>query len=280
MQNSSRSRPARAARSYHGAQAHGGGEAELLLADAGSDRAVDLLEVDVPDPVRVVRDQLEVVRAAVGDVAGVEAQLHRLRVRAVEEALDLRLGAHVAVGVGVEDEDGAVRFGDVPAELGHAGGEAGPLVVGERGRGDDVAVEVRVALGQDHEVLRAVGTDDGHLGVAVGLGLLEGVLALVQGDEHRAAGERQPALRIRLADDPRVRGQVAEGAELAVPVARRLDLVEVALPGSLERVQAGVPHAPGIGRGAEEELGIVDAGGHDEGLLVRGAPGLTRAVRG
>ena len=31
----------------HGAEADGRGEAQLLLADAGADRAVDLLEVDV-----------------------------------------------------------------------------------------------------------------------------------------------------------------------------------------------------------------------------------------
>ena len=118
-------------------------------------------------------------------MAGVQAELDGLGIGAVEEALDLLLGAHVAVGVGVEHEHGAVLVGDVPAELAHAGVEAGPLVVGEGRAGGEVAVQVRVALGQDHEVLRAVGADDRHLGVAVGLGLLERLRALVEGDERR-----------------------------------------------------------------------------------------------
>ena len=69
------------------------------------------------DAVGIVADELEVVGAAVGDVPGVEAELHGLRVGAVEEALDLLLGADVAVGVGVEHQHGAMLVGDVPAEL-------------------------------------------------------------------------------------------------------------------------------------------------------------------
>ena len=154
-------------------------------------------------------------------MAGVQAELDGLGIRAVEEALDLRLGADVAVGVGVEHEHGAVRVGDVLAELGHAGVEAVPLVVGEGGGAGEVAVEVAVALGQDHEMLRAVGADHRHLGVAVRLGLLERLPALVQRHEHGAAGEGQAALRILLADEPGVRGQIAERSQLAVPVAGR-----------------------------------------------------------
>ena len=88
--------------------------------DPGADRAVDLLEVDVLHAIRVVRDELEVVGAAVGDMARVQAELDGLGIGAVEEALDLLLRPDVAVRVGVEHEHGAVLVGHVLAELGHA----------------------------------------------------------------------------------------------------------------------------------------------------------------
>ena len=225
-----------------------------------ADRRVDLLEVDVADPAPVVADDGQVVGAAVRDVPRVEAQVDRLGVRAVEEALDLRLRADVAVRVGVEHEHGAVRVGDVPAELGHPGRQRRPLVVGQGRAADEVALEVRVSLGQDHEVAGAERADGGHLRVAVGLRLRERVLALVERDEHRPAGEREAALRVLVADDAGVRRQVAVGSELGVPVARRLDLVEVARPGRLERVEARVPHAPRVRGGPEPQLRVLDAG--------------------
>ena len=164
----------------HHAEPDRRGEAQLLVPDAPADRRVDLLEVDVADPSPVVADDGQVVGAAVRDVPRVEAQVDRLGVGAVEEALDLRLRAHVAVRVGVEHEHGAVRVGDVPAELGHPGRQRRPLVVGQGRAADEVALEVRVSLGQDHEVAGAERADGGHLRVAVGLRLRERVLALVQ----------------------------------------------------------------------------------------------------
>ena len=115
----------------HDPEADGGREAQLLIAYPGPDRRVDLLEVDVRDAVGVVADELQVVRAAVGDVPGVQAQVHGPGVRAVKETLDLRLGPDVAVGVGVEHEDGPVLLGHVAAELRHAGRQRVPLVVGQ-----------------------------------------------------------------------------------------------------------------------------------------------------
>ena len=117
----------------HRPEADGWREAQLLLARPCADRSVDLLQVDVGDTVGVVADELQVVGAAVGDVPGVEAELHRLRVGRVEEALDLLLRADVAIRVGVEREHRVVLARDVPAELRHPVRERIPFVVGQRG---------------------------------------------------------------------------------------------------------------------------------------------------
>ena len=108
----------------------------------------------------------------------------------------------------MEHEHCAVLVGDVTAELGHPGQEACPLLRGEGGAPVQVAVEVGITLGQDHEVPCAIWPDDRHLGVDVRLGLVERSLALVEGDEDRAAGKPEAALRIFLTDDARIRRQV------------------------------------------------------------------------
>ena len=101
----------------HRAEAHGGREAEPLLADPGPDGRIHLLEMDVPDALGVVADESQVVRSAVGDVAGVQAQLHGLRVGAIEEALDLLLGARHGCprGCGTRARRRAGRRGTGPA---------------------------------------------------------------------------------------------------------------------------------------------------------------------
>ena len=246
----------------HRAEADGGRETQALVPDDPEDRGVDLLEVDVPDPFPVVADEREIVGPAVGDVPRVEAQVNRLRIGAVEEARDLVLRAHVAVRVRVEHEHGAVRVGNVPPERGHPARQMGPLVVGQGRAGREVAVEVRVALGQDHEVAGAERADREHLRVAVRLRLCERVLALVQRDEHGPAGQRELALRVLVADDARVRRQVAVGSELGVSVPRCLHLVQVAGPRRLERVQPGVPDAPRVRGGPEMQLRVGGADAH------------------
>ena len=72
--------------------------------DPLADLGVDLLEVDVRDPLGEAPDESDVVPAAVRDVAGVEAEVDELGVRVGEEPLDPLLGVHVGVGVRVEDE--------------------------------------------------------------------------------------------------------------------------------------------------------------------------------
>ncbi len=90
----------------------------------------------------------------------------------------------------------------------------------------------------------AIGPDDRHFRVDVRFGLVERGPALMEGDEDRAAGEPEAALRVLLTDDARIRRQVPERAELRIPVAGLDDLVEVALPWGLERVATRVPDAP------------------------------------
>ena len=57
------------------------GKDRSLSSTCGDDGRVDLLEVHVADPLRVLGDQLDAVAAVVGDVAGVEAEVHVLGVR-------------------------------------------------------------------------------------------------------------------------------------------------------------------------------------------------------
>ena len=68
--------------------------------DLGADDGVDLLEVDVADAVGMARDDGSSCRRRVGDVPGVEAQRHGLRVGESEEAVDLLVVVDVASACG------------------------------------------------------------------------------------------------------------------------------------------------------------------------------------
>src|SRR5882757_1322809 len=70
-------------------------EWQVLGLDLGAYLGIDLLEMQVADAVGRAVDDREVVAAAIADVAGVEAQVHELGVRAVEEAVDVLLGVDV-----------------------------------------------------------------------------------------------------------------------------------------------------------------------------------------
>ena len=86
----------------HHAARDRGGERHVVLEGLGEDVAVDLLEVEVADALRVRPDETERITEVVREVAGVEAQVRVARVGLGEEPLDLALRPDVAVGVGVE----------------------------------------------------------------------------------------------------------------------------------------------------------------------------------
>src|SRR3954451_745997 len=83
----------------HHAESHRVGEREILGLYMGDHRRVDLLQVQVPDPLRVPGDQVDVVAAVVRHVAGVEAQVDVLGARRLEETLNVLLVSDVAVRV-------------------------------------------------------------------------------------------------------------------------------------------------------------------------------------
>ena len=90
---------------------------------------VDLLEVHVADPLRVVLDELEVVAVAVGDVPGVQAQGDQVGVGLGQEALDPLVGVHVAVGVRVELDLQPVLVPDRLGQPVDLAGVGGPLLL-------------------------------------------------------------------------------------------------------------------------------------------------------
>ena len=120
------------------------------------DLRVDELEVHVGDPLGRLLDDLQVVAVAVGDVAGVQAQVDELRVGVVQELQDPVLGVHVGVGVRVEDQLDAVLLVDHLAEFVGAGDQVRPLLrVQVTGLGGRAGVHVGVLLGQVDQVLGA-----------------------------------------------------------------------------------------------------------------------------
>ena len=101
----------------HRAQLDRFGQRQLLGEHAVAHRRVDLLEVDVGDPIREPFDDLHVVAVAVGDVAGVEAEVHVLRVGVGQEPLDPLLGVDVRVDVRVEHQLDAELLEQVAGQL-------------------------------------------------------------------------------------------------------------------------------------------------------------------
>ena len=112
----------------HHTTAHRLGEGQILCLHLRNDLRIDLLEMQVTDPVGILTDQLEVVAAVVRDVPGVEAEVHIRRVRRLDEALDVGLVAHVAVGVRVELHVETVLVEDAATELIHSGRQPLPLL--------------------------------------------------------------------------------------------------------------------------------------------------------
>ena len=118
----------------HDVHPHGLGEGDVLSEGAGGKGGIDLLEVEIADPVGVFGDQLDRIAAVVGDVAGVEAEVDELGIGGFEEALDVGLVADMAVGVGVELGVHAVFFEHASAEFVVAVDQSGPLLGGELAR--------------------------------------------------------------------------------------------------------------------------------------------------
>ena len=240
----------------HGAVLHGLGERHALGADLGQDDGVDRLEVDVADAVGVLGDDGPVVAAGVGDVPGVEAQRDGGGVGEFEEAGGVRRcrrrGRRRAGGTSAGRRTrraarGRVRSGRRRAVV-HCS------AVSSAGSSERAGLQVGVHRGQGDQV-RGVhrGEQRGDL-AALGERLVERVAAAVQGGAGGGAGEGEAAAAELVAQLLGVGGQVAEGAELDGGVAGRGGLVEEAVPGHLLRV-VGEPDAPGVGGGAEPQVG-------------------------
>ncbi|OEI69323.1 hypothetical protein Cus16_1165 [Curtobacterium sp. ER1/6] len=233
----------------------GGGERHVVLQHVEQQLGVHLLEVQVPDAVRVLGDEPEVVPAVVGEVSRVQAEVRVLRVRHLEEAHGLAVRADVAVRVCVELLADAVLLEQRLAELVVPLAQALPLLVGQCARLEHLRGRVRAPEVRDgHEVL---GTEcrgeAGHRDRLVPRAL-ELVLALVEPGEDRAGGEPQPAGLELVGQLRRVGGQVPVRAEFDPLVAGRGRLVEEALPRHLGGV-VREPDAPRVGRGADPDGG-------------------------
>src|SRR5690606_32842915 len=242
-----------AGRFAHDAALHGRPEGDLVLDDVGEDVRVDLLEVQVADAFAVGIDQLDAVAAAVGVVAGVEAEVDHVGVGGVEEALDVLLGVDVGVGVRVDHDVEAVGVADLAAQAFHAGAQVAPLLGGEFGCLQDLGgLVVAPEGGDDDEVLGThVAGEGGHPADLLPGGVPLGRPA-VQPAEDGAGGDLQAAALHLVVEAGGVGGEVAVGAEFDPGVAGLGDLVEEALPGHLLRV-VGEPHAPGVGGGTDPD---------------------------
>ena len=207
----------------------------------------------VGDALGVLGDDVEVVAVAVGDMPGVEAQVHELRIGVLQEPLDPVLGVDVGVDVRVEHELDAVLLEQDPAQRVGALDEVAPLLGRDlAGPRRPSAVQVGVLLGQLDQVL---GPDLAQQPGLLREGrdrLVERLLPAVQAGEDGAAADGQAAAAQLLAQPVRVLRQEAGGPEFGVDVADARDLVEIGLPGHLVRI-AREPDAPGVGGGAEAQ---------------------------
>ena len=244
----------------HDAQRHGLGQRQPFGLHPLADLRVDQLDVQVGDPLREVLDDLQVVAAAVGDVPGVQAEVHVLRVGFDQELLDPVLDVEVGVGVRVRHQVDAVLLEDDLAQFVGSGDQVLPLLgVDVAGLGRLAGVHVRVLLGQVDEELGAHLAEQLRLLAELGDRLVQRLLALVQAGENRSTADLQAALVQFVAELLRVLRQEALRAQLGPHVAGVLHVVEVLLPADLVIV-AGEPHPPGVGRRAEGQPGIVRGG--------------------
>ena len=226
----------------------GFGQRQLLGEHSVAHGRVDLLEVDVGDPIREPFDDLHVVAVAVGDVAGVEAEVHVLRVGVGQEALDPLLGVDVRVDVRVEHQLDAELLEQVAGQLvgARAPGSSSRPGRGRRPRWTRRCACRCTASGRWTRYLAPTSRSSAGLAAELLLGLVERLLALVQAGEHGAAADLQPALVELVAQLGRVLRQEALRPELGPHVTRLRQLVEVLPPGHLVRVLAGTtpPRSP------------------------------------
>jgi hypothetical protein len=179
--------------------------------------------MDVVDAVREPLDDRDVVSGAVGDVPGVQAQVHVPRVGVGEEPFDPVLGVDVGVGVRVEHQ-----------------------LHGAPG------VHVGVLLRQVDHVPAADGGEQPCFPAEVLDGLLQRLLAAVQSGEHRAAADLQAALIKFVAQPLGVLWQEALRAELGPHEAGPGQLIEVLSPGHLTGIFRK-PDAPRVGCDAQRQ---------------------------
>ena len=245
---------------HHGAALHRLVEADAVGARRGRHGGVDLLEVDVADPVGMALHDLAVVARGVLDVTGVQAQCHRVGVGVLQERVDELLGFDVRVDVRVEAELDVELLLDHSAELVLSVDQVAPLFGGQVGGLVQFAgLQVGEHLRQHHQMVDVHGREQfAHLEGILAAGL-ERVGPAVGGGPDRARGQRQLTLAEFVGQLVGVGGQVAERAEFDGAESGFDDLVEEDRPVGLLRV-IGEPDAPGVRGGAQLQAGVVGVG--------------------
>lgn len=223
---------------------HGRGERLVVLEHVEEQRRVDLLQMQVPDPVRTLLDEPQVVAAVVREVTGIEAQVRVAGIGLIEEPIDLACGADMAVGMRVELLLHSELFEQRLAETIVTGAEFRPLLISQRAGLQHFARGVAAPqIRDDDEVLGSelrseAGHREGLIPRALPL-----VLPLVEPGEDGPGRQLQPATAEFIRQLVRVGRQIAVRTELDPLVAGRDDLIEKAVPRNLLRV-VGKPHTP------------------------------------
>ena len=130
----------------HRAPAHCLSKTQLLIADLTHNIRVDLLEVDVTDPLRKLSDDRDVVATAIGNMARVEAELYIRGIGVLKEPHDPVLRVDMTVGMWMKYEVDPVLLIDDLRELGHSRGQVAPLLGRQVDRLRHISVEVGIQL--------------------------------------------------------------------------------------------------------------------------------------
>src|SRR5699024_1745808 len=138
---------------HHDALGHCVCEGHVIFENVKEQAGVYLLKVQVANALWMVFDELDVVTAVVGKVAGIQAQVGIAWVGLFQEAQDFAGGTDVAVSVGVELLFHSKFFQQRLAQAVMSSGELGPLFIIKGAGFKDLVVGIRTPeVWDDHEV--------------------------------------------------------------------------------------------------------------------------------